>query len=159
MNRLLRALTFLLVLLPVAAVGAAQPSNPVPKQPAWSQLTPEQQKVLAPISKDWDELSDARRRRLLGAAKHYPQMTPAEQERFTKRLPEWSQLSREQRRLARERYERFQHLSPRQREEIIRRWEKEHPPQQARQPEESQSPLATSGDEPGKPEDTEAPKK
>ena len=146
MKNLLRLLALLFVLSPHVAVAGAVPqtnARTVPKQPTWVQLTPEQQKILAPIEKDWDQLTDSQRRRFIATAKQYPKMTPAEQQRFQQRLPEWNQLSREERRLARERYLRFQHLSPRQREEIIRRWEKEHPPQTTQPTEQDQSPAPT----------------
>ena len=88
MKNLVRLLAFLLVLLSSIAVeGAQTPLKDVSKQPSWSQLSPEQQKILAPIEKEWIELPDDQRQRLIAAAKRYPKMTAAEQERFTKRLP------------------------------------------------------------------------
>jgi hypothetical protein len=96
MKNLLRLLAFLFVLLPSVSIGGALPqpaTKAVPKQPTWSQLTPEQQKILAPLAKDWDQLTDSQRSRFIATAKRYPKMTPAEQERFQQHLPEWNQLS------------------------------------------------------------------
>src|SRR6478735_1416502 len=108
---------FILLLSPLTAltVEGAQPSSKsASKQPAWSQLTPEQQKILAPIAEDWDQIPDEQRRRILATAKRYPKMTSVQKERFTKRLPEWKDLTVEQRDLARERYKEFQRLPPAQ---------------------------------------------
>lgn len=90
--------------------------------PAWSELTPEQQRILAPLSREWGELDGTRRKKWIAIAKRYPKMTPKAQERLQKRMVEWANLTPEQRRAARERYEQIRRLSPEQRRQINRQW-------------------------------------
>ena len=128
MKFLLKVLTFSFLLLSFpAAEGARSPPQMVPKQSGWVQLAPEQQKILAPVADDWDQLPDSRRQRILATVKHYPKMKPAEQQRYSERLVDWAKMSAEQRRVARERYKKFQSLPPGQQEQIKRRWAEQHP--------------------------------
>ncbi len=136
MKNFLKVLALSLVLLPLIAAESAQtPSRTVPKQPSWVQLKPELQKILAPLTKDWDQLPDSQRQRILATAKRYPKMKPAEQQRYSERLLEWSKLSLKQRDVARERFKQFQRLPPEHREQIRRRWA-EQPPTEKAQPDE-----------------------
>ena len=157
MTTLLRLLTFVLMLLASLAVESGQaPVKDVPKQPTWSQLTTEQQIILAPLEKNWDQLPDSQRRRLLATARRYPKMTAAEQERFTRRLPEWSKLTLEERRLARERYKRFEGLPPQQQAEIKRRWAEQNSPENVLRSDEAQTSTAAPAEEQIKPEQVES---
>ena len=52
------------------------------KQPDWSQLTPEQQQILAPLASDWSDFDDHWRKKWLLLAKRYPKMKPDEQQRI-----------------------------------------------------------------------------
>jgi hypothetical protein len=90
--------------------------------PAWSELTPEQQGILAPLSKEWAGLDATRRKKWIAIAKRYPKMTPQAQERLQKRMVEWAKLTPEQRRAARERYQQIKSLPPDQRRQIDRQW-------------------------------------
>ncbi len=44
--------------------------------PRWDALSAQQQSILAPAQKDWDNLSQLQRSRLINAAKHYPAAHP-----------------------------------------------------------------------------------
>jgi len=149
MKNLLKVLTFSLMLLPfIAAESAQTPPRTVPKQPSWVQLRPEQQKILAPLTKDWDQLRDSQRQRILATVNRYPKMKPAEQQRYSERLLEWSKLPKGQRSVARERFKQFQSLPPEQREQIRRRWAEQHPAKKAQPDEPSLAPIPTPTTEP-----------
>lgn len=89
---------------PKAAAKAKTAKAPKPTRPAWSELTPQQQQVLAPLQPDWENLEVERKRKWLGIAKRYPKMKPEEQDRVHKRMQAWANLTPEQRRQARENY-------------------------------------------------------
>ena len=40
--------------------------------PAWNDLTPEQQRTLAPLAKEWRDLPDERKRKWVGIADRFP---------------------------------------------------------------------------------------
>src|SRR5688500_7444552 len=86
----------------VATASAAGPPQPKPAKPAWSELTPAQQGILAPLKDDWSEIDTVRRGKWVRVADRYPKMKPAEQERLQTRMKEWAALTPEQRRIARE---------------------------------------------------------
>ena len=128
MKNRLKALTFLLMLLSfIPAESTPILTSTPPKQPSWIQLRPVQQKILAPLSQDWDQFPDSRRKQLLASVNRYPKMTSVQQQRFSRRILKWSQLSKEQRGVARERFKQFQRLTPDQRTQIKRRWAEQHP--------------------------------
>ena len=105
-----------------AAAAQEQHTRSKKAPPAWSELTPEQQKILAPLSNEWNRLEAARRKQWIGVAKRYPKMTPNGQERVQKRMVEWARLTPEQRRAARERYQQIRRLPPEKRRQIYRQW-------------------------------------
>src|SRR5450759_4857146 len=149
MKHLLTVLTFSLMLLPfIAAESAQTPPRSVPKQPSWVQLRPEQQKILAPLTKDWDQLPDSQRQRILATVKLYPKMKPAAQQRFSKRLLEWNKLPKGQRSVARERFKQFQSLPPEHQEQIRRRWAEQHPTKKAQPDQPTLAPIPTPTTEP-----------
>lgn len=92
------------------------------KQPDWSQLTPEQQQILAPLASDWNNFDATRRRKWLLTAKRYPLMKPEQQHRLRAKMRRWAELTPEQRRIARENYRKLAKQSPREREMIKRKW-------------------------------------
>ena len=57
-----------------------------PPQPGWTQLSPQQKNILAPLAKDWDELENIRKKKWLGIAERYPNMKPDEQQRMQERF-------------------------------------------------------------------------
>jgi hypothetical protein len=40
-------------------------------QPSWSELNPDQKRILAPLSGDWDKMEGFRRKKWLGIAQRY----------------------------------------------------------------------------------------
>jgi len=80
-------------------------------EPRWNQLTPAQQKALAPLASEWDRMDGFRRRKWLTIGNRFSSMKPDEQERLQKRMDEWAKLTPEQRRLARENYARAKRLN------------------------------------------------
>ncbi len=89
---------------PPAAAKPAAKAAQVPKKirPAWAELTPAQQEVLAQLKPEWDKLDRDRRLKWIGIAKRYPAMQPEQQARVQRRMEAWVKLTSEQRRQARE---------------------------------------------------------
>jgi Protein of unknown function (DUF3106) len=92
--------------------------------PAWAELRPEQQQVLAPIQGEWESLDAPRKRKWLGVAQRYPKMTADEQARLQKRMKEWVSLTPEQRWAARGKYREFEQLPPEDRQAVREKWDK-----------------------------------
>ena len=105
-----------------AAEAQVRPERSRSTPPAWAELTPEQQKILAPLSPEWAELDATRRKKWIAIAKRYPKMTPQAQERLQKRMVDWAKLTPEQRRAARERYQQIRSLPPEKRGQVNRQW-------------------------------------
>ena len=75
-----------------------KPETKKPRRPAWSELTPAQQKVLAPLQPEWDQLDTTRGARNGSTiADRYPTMKPDQQQRLQKRMQEWAKLTPEER--------------------------------------------------------------
>ncbi|HCY62035.1 MAG TPA: hypothetical protein DHV59_04225 [Oxalobacteraceae bacterium] len=85
---------------------------PQGKRPTWTELTPAQRQVLAPLADEWNSLPPQRKKKWLEIAAKYAQMSPAQQQRMQTRMREWTQLSPQQRRIARESYARAKKLDP-----------------------------------------------
>ncbi len=113
------ALALFALLFCCASFAAA----PAKKNPNWSELTPEQQQTLKPLSGEWDSLDASRRTKWLGIAKRYPGMTPTEQKRVQDRMTAWVKLTPDQRRDAREQYRKIGKLPPAKREVVSQQWE------------------------------------
>ncbi|MCY1220425.1 hypothetical protein D9M68_558330 [compost metagenome] len=97
-------------LLPAAAhAQGASGATPAPAaasaRPAWSELSPVNQRILAPLQPLWDTLPELNRRKWLRIAERYPKFSPAEQARLQARMAEWIKMTPQQRRLARENYQ------------------------------------------------------
>jgi hypothetical protein len=149
MAKALAALTLWLCIA-VSAFAAAADKKP---QPAWSQLNPEQQQILAPLSADWDKLDDVRRKKWLLLAKRYPKMKPVQQQRLQTQMKDWAKLTPEQRAVAREKYKKLAKEPPEKREAVKKKWTEY---QQQKQPGVSKNaapaPAATaSGEAPASP--------
>lgn len=95
------------------------------KPPDWSQLTPEQQQILAPLAGDWNNFDDRRRKKWLLTAKRYPKMKPEQQQRLQTQMQDWAKLTPEQRRIARENYKKLAKQPPEKREVVKQKW-REH---------------------------------
>ncbi len=100
------------------------------KQPDWSQLTPEQQTILAPLAGDWNNFDNKRRKKWLLTAKRYPKMKPEQQQRLQAQMRRWAELTPEQRSIARENYKKLAKQPPEKREVVKRTW-REHQKQVA----------------------------
>jgi len=105
------------------AQGPASASAPqvVNAHPAWSELSPVHQRILAPLEPLWDTLPELNRRKWLRIADRYPKFSPAEQARLQTRMGEWVKLTPQQRRLARENYQITRSLPPEKKAEA---WDK-----------------------------------
>lgn len=91
--------------------------------PAWSQLTAEQQQILAPIRGEWESFDAVRKRKWVGIAQRYPKLSADEQARLQRRMQDWAALSPDARRAARERYRDFEQLPADERQALIEKWE------------------------------------
>lgn len=98
---------------PPAPPAPARAAAPAPKprvsllplvQPLWSELTPGQQQILAPIEPQWNSLPLEKKRTWIKVADRIPRMNEAQRARAMERIREWAQLTPEQRRLARNNY-------------------------------------------------------
>ena len=92
------------------------------KQPDWSQLTPEQQTILAPLASDWNSFDNKRRKKWLLTAKRYPKMKPQQQQRLQTQMQDWAKLTPEQRSIARENYKKLAKQPPEKREKVKQTW-------------------------------------
>ena len=95
----------------------------IKQNPAWEQLTPAQQQILAPIQGEWDKLDAIRKQKWIGITQRYPKMKPEEQARLQKRMQEWATLTPDQRRAAREKYREFEQLPTQERQAIREKWD------------------------------------
>ena len=118
-SRLRQAALALFAFLFACASVAAPPK----KNPAWTDLTPEQQQTLQPLAGEWNSLDAAKRGKWIGIAKRYPAMTEIEQKRVQTRMSDWVKLSPDQRREAREQFRKIGKLPPGKREVVSQHWE------------------------------------
>ena len=101
------------------------------KQPEWSQLTPEQQQILAPLASDWNALDQRPRKKWLLLAKRYPKMKPEQQQRLQTQMRDWAKLTPEQPHTARENYKKRAKQPPEKREAVTKKGQEQ---QQSRLP-------------------------
>lgn len=119
----------LLLTLGALSVGAQQPQVPTEAstksaRPLWSELSPKQQAVLAPLAAEWETLDTTRRKKWVTIANRYPKMTTDEQQRLQSRMQDWASLTPAQRRVARENYQQLKELPRSQRGELRQKWQK-----------------------------------
>jgi hypothetical protein len=115
-------IVWLSIAFPVVAAQSNSPPKKAPR-PAWSELTPAQQKILAPLQTDWESLDTTRRRKWVAIANRYPSMTPQAQQRLQKRMADWAKLTPQQRQEARERYLQIRKLPTKKRQEVRDQWQ------------------------------------
>ncbi|MDO8348097.1 MAG: DUF3106 domain-containing protein [Rugosibacter sp.] len=108
-----------LMLTAVAAQAFVAPLS----QPSWAELSADQQKILAPLSNDWNEMDTFQRKKWLGIAQRYPHMAEEEKVRTQHRMTAWAKLTSEERKLARTKYKKLQKASPEKREAVKQKWE------------------------------------
>ena len=119
---ILALIVSLCLAFPVAAAEGKSASKKSFK-PEWSELTPEQQKVLTPLAPEWGRMDSTRRKKWVEIANRYPKMSRSEQQRLQKRMESWARLTPAQRRAAREKYQRFRQLPPDKRKEVTKQWQ------------------------------------
>jgi hypothetical protein len=124
------------------SVAHAQSSK---QNPSWGELTPEQQRILAPIQGEWDKFDAPRKRKWLGITQRYPKMQPDAQDRLQQRMQEWATLTPDQRRAAREKYREFEQLPPKERQAIREKWD-QYKQELARKPEPAPAPTDDSAE-------------
>lgn len=81
-------------------------------QPAWRELTSQQQLALKPLAAKWATLPDSNRRKWLAVSKNYGSLSAAEQAKMHSRMAEWVSLSQRQRSEARLQYAQTKQLTP-----------------------------------------------
>jgi Skp family chaperone for outer membrane proteins len=106
-----------------AVAAQSKPENKKIATPAWTELTPAQQQVLAPLHAEWQQLDTTRRKKWVAIADRYRTMKPPEQERLQKRMQEWAKLTPEERKAARQKYQTLKKQPPQKRDEVKRRWQ------------------------------------
>jgi hypothetical protein len=94
------------------------------RNPAWTELSQEQQRILAPIQGEWESLDAPRKRKWLGIAQRSAKMSADGQERLQRRMTEWAGLTSEQRRAARDKYRGFEQLAPEERQAVREKWDR-----------------------------------
>src|SRR5690606_2489469 len=101
--RLLLPFALVALLLILAPAHAAQPAAP-----SWSQLSPQQRELLAPLERRWDRMPPVRRARLALLAERWAGMDQDQRRAARERLARWRGLNEERRALRRERWQQFQ---------------------------------------------------
>jgi hypothetical protein len=122
-----KALVALIVWFCLATPGIAAQVKPEAKKaprPAWTELTPAQREVLAPLAPEWDQMDTTRRKKWVAIADKYPKMKPQEQQRLQKRMRDWAALTPQQRAAAREKYQKLKQMKPDERKEVRTEWER-----------------------------------
>lgn len=117
---MLAALHLLLGLLMCLLAGVAMAQAKVEAEPAWSNLTPAEQRVLKPLNKMWPSLDAARKQKWRDIAARYPKMPADQQRRLSERMVEWAGMTADQRIAARQRYEESKQLPAAERQAL---WE------------------------------------
>jgi hypothetical protein len=141
------ALTLLFGLLLAFGAAAQQPQSDTAKskaaRPLWSELSPKQQAILAPVAADWDNLDTTRRKKWVAIANRYPKMKPDEQQRLQARMQAWAKLTPAERRVARENYRSLRQLPRPQRGEVNQKWQQYHQQSAAQRPDSGAETPAT----------------
>ena len=100
---------------PASSTVAAKPYVAAPTnaqaRPAWSELTPVQQRALAPLASNWSTISEAQKRKWLEISKNYASLSPEGQATLNGRMNEWVLLSPQQRAQARLNFGKTKELS------------------------------------------------
>ncbi|MFO1283302.1 MAG: DUF3106 domain-containing protein, partial [Burkholderiales bacterium] len=56
------------------------------KSPRWTELSPQEREVLAPLAQDWDKLDAQRKQKWRGIAQRYPKMSADEQAKIQEQM-------------------------------------------------------------------------
>ncbi|MFL6696271.1 MAG: DUF3106 domain-containing protein [Vitreoscilla sp.] len=95
---------------------ASSAAKPDAGGPVWTELSPAQRKVLAPLAADWNGLDARSKERWIDVAGRYPKMKPDEQQRANQRMGEWAHMSVAERTQARMNFQEASSLSKEERE-------------------------------------------
>jgi hypothetical protein len=93
---------------------------------AWSSLTPEQQRLLAPIESQWQQLAPRQQQRLVRRAERWQRLPPDAQDRARDRLARYAAMTPAQRAAARQRLHEFQQLPPEEKQRMREAWRRFH---------------------------------
>jgi hypothetical protein len=91
-----------------------------PGKVEWSKLAPAQRAALAPLERDWANISAERQQKWLDVANRFGSMPPDERARSQQRMAEWASLPPQERARARLNFQEARQLSS---EERQRQWE------------------------------------
>lgn len=95
--------------------------KPPSTRPLWTELTPAQQKSLAPLSAHWNTLHPAQKRKWIALSRNFNGMSPDDQQMLHSRMTEWAGLSAQERTKARLNFATVKRLAPE--EERKAKWE------------------------------------
>ncbi len=123
-------LRWLLLLAALLMLGGARAS--AESGPAWATLTQQQQKVLAPLKKDWAQIETHRRLKWLEVAARYPKLPGDEQQRLQARMTEWVRMTPAQRSTARQQFQEARNLPDEQRQALWAAYQALAPEERAR---------------------------
>jgi uncharacterized protein DUF3106 len=92
----------------------ADSAGPAPAQPGvtWSQLSPEQQRVLSGFGTQWNTLPPERQQALAHGSERWLGMSENQRSEAQQRFSRWRSLPPDQRQSLRSRWQRFQSLPP-----------------------------------------------
>jgi hypothetical protein len=124
------ALAFVPAVIPIQAHAQVAMGSP-----SWSQLTPPERQVLAPLASDWNNMDAQRKQKWRDIAQRYPNMGNDERQRIQEQMKSWAELTPQQRQAARERYKSLRKLPPEKKNEVRQRWQEYQslPPEQKRE--------------------------
>ncbi|WP_327079416.1 DUF3106 domain-containing protein [Polaromonas sp. CG_9.5] len=95
-----------------ASASAPASAKPVASGPSWSELTPVQQRALAPLASSWNTgMSEAQKRKWLEISRNYSALSPEGQATLNSRMNDWASLSPQQRAQARLNFGKTKELS------------------------------------------------
>ena len=93
------------------ALLACSPSGR-PVNPHWSQLTEQEQSVLAPLQPEWNRYNPRKKQEFLALVGHWASLTPAEQTNVQLHLYDWALMEMPDRQAARRTFDRIESLPP-----------------------------------------------
>ena len=101
----------LLSLLLGGVMTVASGATSAPGGPTWESLSPTQQRALAPLAKEWQQLPPNSKAKWLEVAVRYPGLPAERQLLLQQRMTEWARLSPEQRGQARTNFQEARRVS------------------------------------------------
>src|SRR6476646_6476876 len=127
-----RAAFVALLLIAVPSVSFAQ-GDPAAQRPGvaatpvpWTALTPDEQRIFAPVREQWQAIPPAQQQRLRRTAERWQSLAPEQQDRIRQRLVRFAAMTPEQRAVARERFRAFQQLPPDEKQRIREAFRRYH---------------------------------